>query len=86
MKYSIKSTLVAKENGKYGFKIPISWMVSDYIIVQANTFEEALKYCDDNFDKLPLGDDPQYIDGSYDIDKLFAEELINEKVTYDEWN
>lgn len=78
------ATVMAKKNGKYGFKIPISWMVSDYITVQADTFEEALKYCDDNFDELPLGDDPQYIDGSYDIDKLFAEELIDEKVTYDE--
>ena len=31
--------------------------------------EEAMKFAEDNIDELPFPDEPEYVDGSYKIDK-----------------
>ena len=37
--------------------------------VEAENLEEAIKFAEDNIDELPLPYEPEYIDGSYKIDK-----------------
>lgn len=39
------------------------------IIVEAENLEEAMKFAEDNIDELPFPDEPEYVDGSYKIDK-----------------
>ncbi len=50
------------------FSIPVTWEVWDKIEVEAETIEEAIKYVKENIDEIPLGTEPEYIDGSYRID------------------
>lgn len=50
------------------FSIPVTWAVWDKIEIEAETLEEAIRYVKDNIDEIPLGTEPEYIDGSYRID------------------
>ena len=50
------------------FSIPVTWEVWDKVEVEAETIEEAIQYLKDNVDTIPLGTEPEYIDGSYKID------------------
>lgn len=50
------------------FSIPVTWEVWDKIEIEAETIEEAIQYFKDNSDLIPLGIEPEYIDGSYKID------------------
>lgn len=50
------------------FSIPVTWEVWDKVEVEAETIEEAIQYVKDNLDTIPLGTEPEYIDGSYRID------------------
>ena len=52
---------------KKKFKIPVSWMVMDFVEVEAESFEDAYNYVVDNVDDIPLGIDPVYVDGSYEV-------------------
>ena len=58
---------IANENAKKDFIIPVTWSVFDKVKVQANSLEEAYNYVKDNMDTIPLGDNEEYVDGSYDI-------------------
>ena len=71
------------------FSIPITWTVWDKIEVEAETIEEAIQYVKDNLDTIPLGTEPEYIDGSYKIeDGNNGESDIEETVRYlkEYWN
>ena len=71
------------------FSIPVTWEVWDKIEVEAETIEEAIQYVKDNLDTIPLGTDPEYIDGSYRIDDGDnGEATIEDTVHYlkDYWN
>lgn len=59
------------------FKIPVSYEVYGTVEIEANTLKEAMKYAQENIDDLPLADEPQYIDDSYEIGELEVAELIN---------
>ena len=50
------------------FYIPVTWEVWDKIEVEAETIEEAVEYVLENIDDIPLGTEPEYIDGSYRLD------------------
>ena len=50
------------------FSIPVTWQVWDKVEVEAETIEEAIKYVKNNIDEIPLGTEPEYIDGTYKID------------------
>lgn len=50
------------------FSIPVMWKVWDKIEVKAESLEEAIRYVKENIDAIPLGTEPEYIDGSYKID------------------
>lgn len=49
------------------FKIPVEWMVCDFVEVEANNVEEAIQYVVDNANDIPLGTEPEYIDGTWRI-------------------
>ena len=49
------------------FRVPVEWSVYDFVEVESDNFEEAIKYVIDNRDIIPLGTEPEYIDGSYKI-------------------
>lgn len=53
---------------KKKFSIPVTWEVWDRVEVEAESIEEAIKYVKKNIDLIPLGTEPEYIDGSYKID------------------
>ena len=74
---------------KKKFSIPVIWEVWDKVEVEAETIEEAIQYVKDNLDTIPLGTEPEYIDGSYRIDDGDNGEAdIEETVRYlkDYWN
>ena len=71
------------------FSIPVTWEVWDKIEVVAETIEDAIKYVKENIDLIPLGTEPEYIDGSYKIDDgENGEATIEETVGYlkEYWN
>ena len=64
------------------FSIPVTWEVWDKIEVEAETIEDAIKYVKDNIDFIPLGTEPEYIDGSYKIDDGDNGEATVEETVY----
>lgn len=78
------------------FKVPVEWMVCDFVEIEAENFKEAIKYVLENKDSLPLGKNPEYIDGTYKIngeDSVIGNEesdeylnnLVQELETYGYW-
>ena len=77
------------KTAKKKFYIPVEWAVWDKVEVEAYTLEEAVRNMKENIDKIPLGTEPEYIDGSYHIDdgdngEATIEETINYLNKY--WN
>ena len=65
------------------FSIPVVWEVWDKIEVKANSIEEAVQYVKEHIDELPLGEEPEYIDGTYRIeDGEKGEATVDEAVRY----
>ena len=50
------------------FSIPVTWEVWDKVEIEAETIEKALAIFEATKDEIPLGTDPEYIDGTYRID------------------
>lgn len=50
------------------YKIPVQWMVMDKIEVFADSVGSAVDYALSHLCDLPLGDDPVYINESYEIE------------------
>ena len=63
------------------FAIPVSWEVSDFVFVNANSLNDAVNFVLENEDSIPLGTEPNYIDGSYLVDPESATCFNNEKGT-----
>lgn len=59
------------------YSFPVSWEVYDRVEVEASSEAEARKILEDNLDLIPLGDSPEYIDGSYKVED--DEGLVYEK-------
>ena len=65
------------------FSIPVVWKVWDKVEVEAETIEEAIEYVKNNINEIPLGTEPEYIDGTYKIDDgKDDEKSIEETVKY----
>lgn len=62
------------------FRVPVEWSVYDFVEVESDNFEEAIKYVIDNRDVIPLGTEPEYIDGSYKINS--EDDIVGDE--YDE--
>ena len=50
------------------FKICVVYQNWGWVEVEAEDLESAIEYAKDNIDELPLPDEPEYIDDSYEID------------------
>lgn len=49
------------------WRIPVSWVASALIDVQANSLSEAMHIAEDSEGKLPLPNDSEYVDGSWEV-------------------
>ena len=59
--------VVANKNAEKEYKIPVTWEVFSTIKVQAETLEKAYDWAQEHLDEIPLGDNTDYVDGSYQI-------------------
>ena len=59
------------------FKIPVTYEIYGTVDISANTLEEAIEYANKNIDDLPLADDPNYVDDSYEIGDIDIAKHIN---------
>ena len=50
------------------YYIPVTWQVWDKVKIESSSLKEAIKYVKEHIDEIPLGTEPEYIDGSYQID------------------
>lgn len=52
------------------YKVPVSWMFTGDVTVQAKDKADLLqKLCDRQFrEEMPLGEDPEYVDDSFRLD------------------
>ena len=77
-------SVVADPKAKKGFLIPVSWEVMDFVRVQADSLEEAMEYLTEHSDEIPLGTEPEYVDGSYQIGSYEeCEAYLSEVVNYE---
>ncbi len=58
---------VANNKAKQEFKIPVSWELRDFVTVQANSLKAAYEWLAAHLDEVPLGDEPEYKEGSFQI-------------------
>ena len=68
---------------KKSFDVVLEYAMYGTISVEAENLEEAIKFAENNIDELPLPYEPEYIDGSYKIDKE-STILFNEYSNYQE--
>jgi len=63
--------LYRNEAGKIEVKVPVTYEVADEVSITVDSLEELEKLLDDHnyVDQMPLGDDPQYLDGSYEVNR-----------------
>ena len=61
------------------YSIPVMWEVWDKVEVKATSLRNAIQYVKDNMDIIPLGTEPEYIDGTYHVD-----DGLNGNATIDE--
>lgn len=74
---------------KRKYYIPVSWEVWDKVEIEAESLEDAVKFVKENIDDIPLGTEPEYIDGSYKIeDGENGEASIEDTIEYirDYWS
>ena len=48
--------------------IPVTWQVWDKVKIEATSLKDAIEYFKEHSDEIPLGTEPEYIDGSFQID------------------
>lgn len=46
-------------------KLPVSWEVSGFVEVEADSIEKAMEYFEENVDSFSLPNDWEYVDGSF---------------------
>ena len=66
------------------FKLPVTYSVSEFVNIEAESIEDAIQYFKENTDDiaLPLDVDTEYIDGSFELsseDKKYIEFLNKEE-------
>lgn len=70
--------ILGYENGKNEYVIPVDWQVYDTVKIKADSLNEAYRWAVDNAEKIPLGTEPEYIDGSYQIGDYELAKGMNE--------
>ena len=69
--------ILGYENATNEYEIPVDWQVCDVVKIKANSLNEAYRWAVDNAEMIPLGDEPEYIDGSYQIGGYELAKLMN---------
>lgn len=57
------------------WRIPVCWSVCSTIEVEADSLAEAMHIAADPEGKIPLPDDPHYIDGSWELSSEDIDEV-----------
>lgn len=62
--------VVQLENGKIEVKVPVTYAMMDYVQMEFDSVEDMMEKLEDQefVDQMPLGEDGQYLSGSYEID------------------
>ena len=63
-------------------RLPVSWEVCGMVEIEANTINEAMDIFEKTQDHIPLPDDFDYVDGSFDLTAKEPEviQLYNEGI------
>lgn len=59
------------------WKIPVVWTMMGMITVEANTLKEAINIAQDEDGVIPLPDNEDFLDGSWEVD-CFDENYLRE--------
>lgn len=46
-------------------KIPVTWEMSGFVEVNADSIEAGINYFEENSDRIPLPENGEYVDGSF---------------------
>lgn len=71
--------MLGNVNGKNVYTIPVTWEVYDTITVRANDLLEAYRWVVKNEDTIPLGTEPEYVDGSYKVGDIELARMMNKE-------
>lgn len=71
--------MLGNVNGKNVYTIPVTWEVYDTITVRANDLLEAYHWAVKNVDTIPLGTEPEYVDGSYKVGDIELARMMNKE-------
>lgn len=76
----MRASIYRKEEGKIVAMVPVFYAVSNIVKVEVDSLDELNKLINDRefVSQLPLGDTPDYLEDSYQIDKDFLQEIIFE--------
>ena len=55
------------------YEIPCTWEVYGTVEIEADSLEEAIELAER--DDSPMPDDSDYVDGSFQVDRVIAEEI-----------
>ena len=61
------------------WKIPVVWTMMGMITVEANTLKEAVNIAQDEDGVIPLLDNGDFLDGSWEVDENYLREWYNDK-------
>lgn len=67
------------------FRLPVEWTVCDWVLVEAESLEDAVFQFQKKENEIPLGKNPEYIDGSYRLTtecEESAEDIAEELSAY----
>lgn len=59
--------MYGNSKGTKVFSIPVEWTVTETLEIKADSLKEAVEYINNHLDDIPLGTEPEYIDGTYKI-------------------
>ncbi len=57
------------------WRIPVTWSVCGYVKIPAATLEEAMEIAKDEDGIIPLPDDSDYVDGSWELSETEVENV-----------
>ena len=55
--------------GKMVYKVPVVWSMMGYVLVDAESSEDAKQYAKEHMDEFPLPANAQYLDDSFEVDE-----------------
>lgn len=56
-------------------KVAVTWEMCGFVEINAPTMEEAMAYFNENSDDIPLPNDGEYVDGSFELSSDDPEDL-----------